>query len=66
VTPSASSATLNLGTPQEVKDYCKKLIDPVGRDGGLIIDGSIGIPDDAKVENVRVMVDFCHEYGVYR
>ncbi|MFC1921225.1 uroporphyrinogen decarboxylase family protein [Chloroflexota bacterium] len=53
------------GSPQEVRDYCKKLIDVVGKDGGLIIDGSIGIPDDAKVENVETMVEFCREYGVY-
>ncbi|MFC2038450.1 uroporphyrinogen decarboxylase family protein [Chloroflexota bacterium] len=54
------------GSPPEVREYCKKLIDIVGKDGGLIIDGAIGIPDDARIENVREMVDFCREYGVYR
>lgn len=54
------------GTPQDVRDYCKKLIDIVGKDGGFIMDGAGSIPDEARVENVRAMVDFTREYGVYR
>lgn len=59
------SSLLCTGTPQDVKDYCKKLIDVVGRGGGFIMDGDIGIADEAKVENLRAMVDFTREYGVY-
>ncbi len=54
------------GTPDQVKDYCRKLIDIVGKGGGFIMDGSLGIPDEAKIENVRAMFDFTREYGVYR
>lgn len=54
------------GSPQEVRDYCKKLIDTVGKDGGFIMDGGIGIPDEAKPENVKAMAEFTREYGVYR
>jgi hypothetical protein len=53
------------GTPQQVRDYCKKLIDVVGRGGGFIMDGGIGIPDEARPENVRAMADFTRQYGVY-
>jgi hypothetical protein len=53
------------GSPDDIKAYCKKLIDVVGKGGGLIIDGSNGIPDETRVENLRMMVDFCREYGVY-
>lgn len=60
------SSLLCTGTPDAVKEYCKKLIDVVGKGGGLIIDGDIGIPDEAKPENVRVMTDFVREYGVYK
>lgn len=56
---------LCVGHPDEVRDYCKKLIDVVGKNGGFILDGGIGIPDEAKPENVRAMVDFTREYGVY-
>ena len=60
------ASLLNTGTPQEVRDYCKKLIDVVGKGGGFIMDGAIGIPDEAKIENVRAMADFTREYGVYK
>jgi len=56
---------LHSGTPQEVKDYCKKLIDVVGKDGGLII-APKSVLDDAKPENVKAMIDFTKEYGIYR
>lgn len=54
------------GSIQEVKEYCKKLIDVVGKGGGLIINGDVGIPDEAKPENVKTLADFVKEYGVYR
>lgn len=41
----------------EVEDYCKKLIDIVGKGGGFILDGANGIPDEAKPENVKAMID---------
>ena len=56
---------LATGTTQEVKDYCKKLIDVVGKGGGLIMDSGACI-DEAKPENVKAMADFTREYGVYR
>jgi uroporphyrinogen-III decarboxylase len=52
------------GTPDDVKAYCKKLIDVVGKGGGFIMDSSTVI-DDAKPENVKAMIDFTKEYGVY-
>lgn len=60
------ASMLCTGSPKEVKDYCKKLIDTAGKGGGFILDGANGIPDEAKVENVRAMVDAAREYGVYR
>ena len=59
------SSLLCTGTPQDVIEYCRKLIDVVGKGGGFIMDGDIGIADEARVENVRAMVDFTREYGVY-
>jgi hypothetical protein len=52
-------------SPEDVVAYCKKLIDVVGKGGGFILDGAIGIPDEARPENVRAMVDTTREYGVY-
>ena len=52
-----------LGTPEEISDYTKKLIDTCGADGGYIMDTS-ALLDEAKVENVRAWFDTTREYGV--
>lgn len=59
------SALLALGTPQEVKDYVKKCIDVAGKGGGYIVSNGAFF-DHAKAENVKAMVDFAKEYGVYK
>jgi uroporphyrinogen-III decarboxylase len=56
---------LSVGSAQEVRDYCKKLIDKVGKGGGFIMDGATPIPDEAKPENVKAMAETTREYGVY-
>lgn len=58
------SALLNLGTPEDVREYVKKLINVAGKDGGLIISNGAFF-DEAKPENVKAMVDAAKEYGVY-
>ena len=52
------------GTPDDVKEYCKKLIDYCGKDGGYIMDTS-ALLDEARPENVRAMFEFTREYGIY-
>jgi uroporphyrinogen-III decarboxylase len=55
---------LATGTQDDVRAYCKKLIDMCGKGGGYIMDASTGL-EDAKAENVRAMFDYTREYGVY-
>lgn len=55
---------LQAGTVQEVKDYCKWLIDVVGKDGGYIMAPGCSV-DEVEPENLKAMVDFTKEYGVY-
>jgi hypothetical protein len=62
---NVSISLLKLGTPQDVKNYCKKLIDVVGKDGGFIMSTGNAM-DDADPANVRTWVDFTREYGLYR
>lgn len=57
---------LSMGTPAEVQSYCKRLIDEVGAGGGFILSSGCDVPVDAKLENVRAMVDTARTYGVYR
>ncbi len=59
------ASMLCTGTPQDVRDYCRKLIDIVGKGGGFLMDASNGI-DEEKPENVKAMIDFTREYGVYK
>jgi hypothetical protein len=56
------NALLTLGTPDEVRAYCKDLIDTMGRDGGFIM-GPSGQTEDVKIENIKAMLDFTKEYG---
>ncbi|MFH1833983.1 MAG: uroporphyrinogen decarboxylase family protein [bacterium] len=55
---------LHAGTPQEVADHTRKLIDVAGGGGGFILD--IGaVADEGKDENLDVMIKTAKEYGVY-
>jgi hypothetical protein len=58
------SSLLQLGTVQEVKDHCKKLIDVVGKGGGYII-APRSSTDEVNPENLKTMIEFTKEYGVY-
>ena len=57
---------LSLGTPNEVSAYCRKLIDVVGKGGGLILGVGCGVPVDAKFENLKMMIDTAREYNPHR
>lgn len=52
------------GGPDDVKAYCKKLIDVVGKGGGFILDAAAPA-DDAKPENLQAMIQMAKEYGRY-
>jgi len=56
-------ATLSaLGTPAEMEDYCKKLIDTVGKDTGFILSSGCTVPADCKYENFKMMIDTAKDY----
>lgn len=57
--PAALSA---LGTPEEVGEYCKKLIDVVGEGGGFILSSGCTVPVDCKIENLKAMVNTAKSY----
>jgi len=56
---------LRVGTPQQVKDHVKKCIDTAGKGGGYIMANGAFF-DQVKPENLKAMVDFTKEYGVYK
>ncbi|MFC2010584.1 uroporphyrinogen decarboxylase family protein [Chloroflexota bacterium] len=59
------ASLLQTGSTQDVKDCCQQLIDIVGKGGGYIMCNRSAI-DEAKPENLKTMIDFTQEYGVYR
>ena len=59
------NVVLSYGTPAEVREACKKVIDEVARDGGYIMDASAIMQNDTSTENLRAMTEFTREYGVY-
>jgi len=62
---NVSSAMLSLGSPKDVKQYAKKLIDVAGKGGGFILSNGAFF-DHAKPENLKAMVDAAKEYGGYK
>lgn len=46
-----------LGTPEDITEYCIRLIDEVGDDGGLILVSGCEMPLDTKPENLHAMVN---------
>jgi hypothetical protein len=56
------ASMLKLGTPEEVSAYVKKLIDVVGEGGGFILSTGCDCPIDAKLENVKAMIETGKSY----
>jgi len=53
------------GTPREVKEHCKNLIEVCGKRGGYILTGGAQV-HNTTAENLRAMVEAAKEYGVYQ
>jgi hypothetical protein len=59
------TSLLMTGSPQQVKEHCRKLIEGCGKGGGYILDGGANI-DEGNPENLRAMMAAAREYGVYK
>ncbi len=62
ISGDVQASLLSLGRPDEVEDYCRKLIDVVGKDGGFMLTTGCECPVDASFENVKTMVDCAKNY----
>ena len=61
-----SNVTLALGTPEQVRQEVKTLIETVGREGGFMIeDASAIMQNNTTPENMRALVNATHEFGGY-
>lgn len=59
------SSLLRTGTPQAVKEYCRRLIENCGNGGGFILTGGASI-DKGNPDNLRAMMEAAEEYGMYK
>jgi uroporphyrinogen-III decarboxylase len=53
------------GTPQDVKDCCRKLIETCAPGGGYILTGGASATE-ARPENLKAFMEAAKEYGVYK
>ncbi len=64
ISGNVPASLLITGTPKEVKEYCRKLIEVCGEGGGFILTGGASI-DKGDPNNLRAMTEAAMEYGVY-
>ncbi len=53
------------GSPAQVKDYCRRLIELCSEGGGFILAAGTNSIEGARIENLRAMAEAAAEYGVY-
>jgi uroporphyrinogen-III decarboxylase len=56
---------LSFGTPEEVRECCRRVIEGVAADGGYIMDAGAIMQNDTSIENLRAMTEATRRYGVY-
>jgi uroporphyrinogen-III decarboxylase len=64
ISGNVPNSLLISGIPEDVKAYCRNLIDVAGKGGGFIMD-TASLIDEAKPENIKAVADATREYGVY-
>ena len=57
------SSLLVAGSPEEVKKYCRELIEGCGKGGGFILSAGAS-PENPKLDNVRAMLEAAKEFGI--
>lgn len=57
------AAMLAAGSPNEVEEYCHRLIEEIGKGGGFILASGCEVPPNAKMDNLKAMVRAVKKYG---
>ena len=58
------SSMIVTGDPKDVKEYCRKLIQEVGKGGGFVLSAG-SVADNPKLENLQAIMEAVREYGNY-
>jgi uroporphyrinogen-III decarboxylase len=59
------SSMIVTGEPKDVKEYCRKLIQEVGKGGGFVLSAG-SVADNPKLENLQAIMEAVREYGYYK
>jgi len=62
---NVKGSLVRTGTPEDVKKYCRWLIDTCAPGGGYILSMGVSV-DKANPDNFHAMVQTAKEYGVYK
>jgi len=60
-----ANTLLAFGTPEQVKESVRRLLDKYASGGGFILDSAAVVQTDARAENISAMIEAGREYGVY-
>jgi uroporphyrinogen decarboxylase len=60
-----TQTTLPFGTPAEVNETCKKLIEEVGKGGGLLLAPTHMVEPEVPIENLMTFIETVKGYGKY-
>ncbi len=64
ISGNVPSSLMVTGSPKEVKEYCRKLIEVCAPGGGFILAGGAHV-DEGNPDNLRAMTEAAKEYGTY-
>ena len=56
---------LSFGTAEEVRGFCRRVLEEVAQPGGYIMDAGAIMQNDTSIENLQVMTATAREYGGY-
>jgi uroporphyrinogen decarboxylase len=65
ISGNVPSSMMQVGSPQEVDEYCRKLIKVCGKGGGFILSPGTALTRHSRPENVRALRDSVERYGKY-
>jgi uroporphyrinogen-III decarboxylase len=65
ITGNVPASLVITGTPQQVKESCRKLIEDCAPGGGYVLAGGCSATETKNPENFRMFMEAAVEYGTY-
>jgi hypothetical protein len=65
ISGNVPSSLMVTGSPADVKECCRKLIEGCAKGGGYILSAG-AVAENPKLENLRAMIEAVKDYGIYK